>query len=113
MQALARWISLLASHDIRSGKLFRGIDRHGNILDGCTGQTVYRLVRRAAERAGLDHSLYGAHSLRSGFATQAALRGKHILQIAQQGRWKRLDQVREYYQEIAKFADSAAKDVGL
>ena len=37
---------------------------------------VNYIVKCLARRAGLDDKRYGAHSLRSGFCTQAAMQGK-------------------------------------
>lgn len=45
------------------------------------GEIVYYALRAAAERAGLDHTKFGAHSLRSGFVTSAADAGADVWDI--------------------------------
>jgi integrase len=66
---LDRW---LASSGIKDGKVFRSIDKHGNISQHFDGQSVVRVLRVALERAGYPPRLYSAHSLRYGFMTQTA-----------------------------------------
>jgi integrase len=70
---------------ITQGPLFRGIDRHGHLqaerLHPCS---VARIVKRCAERAGLDPEKFAGHSLRAGFATTAAKRGKSLDAIMRQ-----------------------------
>ena len=70
VRALARW---LEASGIAEGPIFRGIDRHGHVqaerLHPCS---VARVVKRCAERAGLDPEKFAGHSLRAGFATTAS-----------------------------------------
>lgn len=64
----------LETAGIGSGAAFRSIDRFGRIARGrLSAQSVALIVKRAARAAGLDHRRLSAHSLRAGFATQAAL----------------------------------------
>lgn len=61
---------------ITSGALFRSINRHGKIQPGrLSGIDVSRVVKKLAERAGLDPGRYAGHSLRAGHATSAAIAG--------------------------------------
>jgi site-specific recombinase XerD len=115
VNALQVWLDELRALGITEGFLVRGIHRSGSILPnaGATDRMVNRIVKQAAERAGLDSSELGAHSLRAGFATQAGVRGKNVLQIAAQGRWKKLDTVLGYFRVGTRFKDSAAKGIGL
>ena len=71
-KALDRWLELSG---IESGPLFRGVHRGGRLHAAMEGQTVYRMIKRLARKAGLDPKDFGAHSLRSGFITQAAREG--------------------------------------
>lgn len=71
-KALDRW---LEKSGIESGPLFRGVHRGGRLHPTMEGQTVYRMIKRLAKKAGLDPKDFGAHSLRSGFITQAAREG--------------------------------------
>jgi hypothetical protein len=50
--------------------LFRSINRHGQVQPGgLSGIDVARVVKKLAERAGLDAAKYAGHSLRAGHAT--------------------------------------------
>lgn len=76
--ALRAWLDVA---DIRSGPVFRSIDRWGHVHGGLTVQEVARIVKRMAERAGLDPRQFAGHSLRAGFVTQAATNGAAEWQI--------------------------------
>lgn len=68
--ALAAW---LEAAQIASGPIFRSVRRGGHSLGpGLTPQSVTDIVKRRAQMAGLDPS-FSAHSLRSGFVTEAGL----------------------------------------
>jgi site-specific recombinase XerD len=113
--AMQVWLEDLRRMGIVEGHFVRGIHRSGNVLvgSGNTDKTINRIVKSAAERAGIDSDTLGAHSLRAGFATQAAVRGKSVLQIAAQGRWKKMDTVLGYFRAGTSFKNSGAKDIGL
>jgi site-specific recombinase XerD len=100
VRALRDWTELLARHGRTTGPLFVRIDRYGRLghvatgrgsADGrITGETVANIVRRAAERAGLDAGqAFSGHSLRRGFATAAySAPDADVLRIARHGGWK-------------------------
>lgn len=71
-KALSTW---LVRSGLRQGHLFRGIGRDGKLNDGISGRTINRIVKRRAEKAGLDAHALGAHSLRSGFITESGRQG--------------------------------------
>ena len=74
------------------GPVFRQITRMDRVLDKqASDSTVARVVKWAAEAAELDPTLYSGHSLRSGYATAAALVGKRLEVIMKHGRWKRVE----------------------
>ena len=61
---------------ISAGPLFRSISRHGQVQPGRLSPIdVARVVKKLAERAGLDAAKYAGHSLRAGHATSAAIAG--------------------------------------
>ena len=65
--ALRDWLS---SADIKSGPLFRKIDRWGNVrAERLTAQSVALILKRAAKSAGLDPRQFSGRSLRSGLVT--------------------------------------------
>jgi len=82
VRALQAWID---AAEISDGPLFRSVNRHGQASDRrLSVRAVSLVVKRAAERAGLDPILYSGHSLRAGFATAAAQAGVPERQIMDQ-----------------------------
>lgn len=111
IRSLKNW---LAAGSIVTGPLFRGIDRHGNLLTGrLSDRGVARAVKRCCELIGLDPDQFGGHSLRSGLATNAAYNGAPSHAIAQQGRWASLEMVNRYIRKGRLFKDNAAEYIGL
>ena len=70
--ALKNW--LLAS-GLRSGPLFRGILPSDSLNDAICGRTINRIIKTRLLLIGQNPDLFGAHSLRSGFFTEAARKG--------------------------------------
>jgi integrase len=70
-RAVQAW---LAAAQLTSGPLFRRL-RGAVVAEPLTPQAVRNVVRTRAQRAGLDPNYYSAHSLRSGFMTEAGRRG--------------------------------------
>lgn len=71
-EALREW---LRRSGIVAGSVFREINRHGQLTHRpMSAHAVYALVKRLASAAGLAGA-WGAHSLRSGFITQAGRSG--------------------------------------
>jgi site-specific recombinase XerD len=101
------------------GPLFRGLTRPvgAGRLQGWRGRlsdrSVALIVKKHAESAGLDPALYAGHSLRAGFATTAALRGKDLKAIMKQTRHTRIETVLKYIRNADPFEDNATDDIGL
>lgn len=94
--------------------LFPTINRHGSISDtALSGRAVAELVKRYAARAGLDPDLFSGHSLRAGFATQAALGGASDREIMRQGRWSNPRTVHGYIRTANPLEDNAVTKLGL
>jgi integrase len=109
VRALAAW---LEASGIAEGPLFRAINRHGQLSDdGLSDRSVARLVQRAALAAGLDPSTVAGHSLRAGFATTAAKKGKSLDAIMRQTLHKSEQVARGYIRHAKLFDENAA--VGL
>lgn len=104
----------IAASGIVAGPAFRSVDRHSHIGQGRmnTG-SVARLIKRAAEAAGLDPASYAGHSLRAGFATQAFLNGAAEVSIMRQTRHKSLNTLRKYIRDRSLFRDNPAAKLGL
>jgi site-specific recombinase XerD len=104
----------IAAAGITAGPAFRAVDRHGRVAVGCLDAgSIARVVKRAAEAAGLDPALYAGHSLRAGFATQAFLNGAAEVSIMRQTRHKSLNSLRKYIRERSLFRDNPAAKLGL
>ncbi|MGW0003780.1 tyrosine-type recombinase/integrase [Nocardia grenadensis] len=94
--------------------LFPAINRHGGLgATALSGRAVAELVKRYAARAGLDPALFSGHSLRAGFATQAALGGAADREIMRQGRWSNPRTVHRYIRTADPLADNAVTKLGL
>lgn len=82
IKALLKWLQISA---IRTGAVFRRVDRNGVVLQGRVGSgIVARIVKERADSIGLDSKGFGGHSLRAGYVTTAAARGIPIWAIKRQ-----------------------------
>lgn len=79
VRALRAWLD---AAQITSGPVLRRVTRTGAVSSPLTAQSVALIVKRHACAAGLDPCEFAGHSLRSGYATQAARDGHHPTQIA-------------------------------
>ncbi|WP_458765846.1 site-specific integrase [Cupriavidus basilensis] len=68
--ALEAW---LAATGIGDGAIFRRVRRGGHVGEALSDAAVRKIVRQRCEAAGLEGD-FSAHSLRSGFVTEAASR---------------------------------------
>lgn len=104
----------IAAAGLDDGPAFRSVDRHGRVGSGRmnTG-SVARLIKRAAEAAGLEAANYAGHSLRAGFVTQAFLNGAPEVSILRQTRHQSLNTLRKYIRDRSLFRDNPAAKLGL
>jgi integrase len=70
------------------------------------------MVKRRAQQAGVDGD-FAAHSLRSGFATEAYAQGTPEMAIMRHGRWQSATVMRGYVEEGGVWNDNAAQRLGL
>ncbi len=111
VRSLRAW---LEAADLNDGPVFRAVDRHGMVASvALTGRSVARVVKRSAERAGLDPSRFSGHSLRAGLATAAAKAGRPIHAIMAQTGHKSVGMVMTYVREARIFEENAASGIGL
>jgi integrase len=104
----------LEESGITDGPLFRKINRHGQLhLARLCGSAVALTVKRSVRAAGLDPSKYSGHSLRSGFATAAAIAGASERAIMNQTGHQSSKMVRRYIRDGNLFRDNAAAKLGL
>jgi site-specific recombinase XerD len=97
---------------ITEGRVFRAIDRHGNLKTSMTDQSVALIVKKLCGEARLEGD-YSGHSLRAGFATQAAKSGVEERRIAATTRHKNIEVLRKYIREGSLFANAVTADLGL
>jgi integrase len=94
--------------------VFRSINRHGHIgADRLSGIDVARVVKKPAQRAGLNAAKYAGHSLRAGPATSAARAGASERSIMNQTGHKSVQMVRRYIREGSLFRENSAGKLGL
>jgi len=96
------------------GTLFRSINRHGQIQPGrLSGIDVARVVKKLAERAGLDAANYAGHSHRSGHATSAAAAAASERSIMKQTGHRSVQIVRRYIRDGSLFRENSAGKLGV
>jgi site-specific recombinase XerD len=111
VRTLRHW---LTAAGIGDGPLFRGVDRHGNVASSAlTDQMVGRVLKQYCALVGLAVATFGAHSLRAGMATQAAINGASERSIMRQTGHKSTAMVRRYIRDSELFRDNAAGRLGL
>ncbi len=111
VRALHAWLEVLG---VGSGPVFRKIHKTGRIATkALSDRSVALIVQHYALMAGLNPRLYAGHSLRSGFATAAAIAGASERAIIQQGGWASERMARRYIRDANLFRDNAAGQVGL
>jgi site-specific recombinase XerD len=99
---------------VNTGPLFRSINRHGQVQPGqLSGIDVARIVKKLADRAGLDASKYAGHSLRAGHATTAAIAGASERSIMNQTGHRSVQMVRRYIRESSLFRENSGAKLGL
>lgn len=111
VRTLRAWLDALGETD---GPVFRSISKAGRISDrALSDRSVALLIKESALKAGLDPRPYAGHSLRSGFATQAAISGASERAIIRQGGWASEKMARRYIRDASLFRDNAADALGL
>ena len=100
---------------ITKGPIFRGITRWGRVQDeALSDQVVALLVKKYAQLAGLDATLFSGHSLRAGLATSASkVGGVDERIIMKQTRHKSEAMVRRYIRDANLFSQNVSGMVGL
>jgi integrase len=111
VRTLQAW---LETAGIAAGPVFRSLNRHGQVQPaGLAGIDVARVVKKLAERAGLDPGKYAGHSLRAGHATAAAIAGASERSIMAQTGHRSVQMVRRYIRDGSLFRENSAGKLGL
>ena len=106
VQALVEWRKLSGNY---AGPVFRRTSEDGRLLKSkLSGWLINKIFQRSVKDAKLLYAEeYSAHSLRRGFATEAARKGAGMAAIQKHGRWKDIKTVIEYIEAGRSFEDSA------
>ncbi len=88
------------------------VSKKGKIFD-ISDKSVALIIKKYAEKAGLDSSKYAGHSLRSGFATSAAESGAEERNIMAMTGHKTTQMVRRYIHEANLFKNNALNKIKL
>ena len=111
VRTMQAWMELAG---IAAGPVFRSINRHGHVkARRLSGIDVARVVKKLADRAGLDASQYAGHSLRAGHATSAAIAGASERSIMNQTGHRSVQMVRRYIRDGNLFRENSAGKLGL
>lgn len=106
VSALGNW---LERSRIKTGPIFRPINRHGQVRDSrLSGEAVAIVVKTRAMSVGFDPEGYSGHSLRAGFATSAAQAGVSSWKIRAQTGHKSDAMLARYVREGELFIENAA-----
>lgn len=98
---------------LSSGFVFRRLSKSENILEnGIKSNQLNVIIKQLAELAKLPKAeSYSSHSLRRGFATEAARKGASFSSIMRQGRWHHEGTVLGYMDEGKRFDQNAASAI--
>lgn len=107
------WQAWHEAADLEDGPAFRPTSGRHVTSGRLSDRAVARVVKGAAKAAGLDPTDYSGHSLRRGFATQAARAGKAERSIMRQTGHRSLAMVRRYIEDADRWTDNAAAGIGL
>jgi site-specific recombinase XerD len=106
-QRLNDWLRVRGGE---AGPLFYRTDAQGILIrEPMSDRSVARLIKRYAERVGLDPASVGAHSLRSGFLTEAARAGASLPKMQEVSRQKKVEVLLGYVRDAALFDNHAGK----
>lgn len=106
-EALTAW---LEASGVREGAIFRQVVR-GKATEALSAQAIYRMVKQRAKMAGLKGE-FGAHSLRSGFVTEAGNQLVPLGEVMQLTGHKNVATALRYYQTGAAGQSRAANLLG-
>ena len=87
--------------------------KNGGRIFEISDKSVALIIKKYAEKAGLDSSKYSGHSLRSGFATTAAEFGAEERNIMAMTGHKTTQMVRRYIQEANLFKNNALNKIKI
>jgi integrase len=104
VEALSLYLDMAG---ITDGVLFRTVKLGGTLGSAMKGNNVARVVKKFVSRAGLDRTVFSAHSLRSGFLSSAAEANANVFKMQEQSRHKNLDVLSGYVRSKNRFVQHA------
>lgn len=108
-EALSAWINAAPAS---SGPLFRRLYRGGKVgTNSLSGDQIARIVQRRAKLAGLDGD-WAAHSLRSGFVTEAGRQGVPLGEVMAMTEHRSVGTVMGYFQAGSLLTSRATELLG-
>jgi integrase len=111
VRSLRQW---LVASGISDGPVFRSVGRYGHVSRrGLHKDSIGKLLKRAAARAGMNVDPLGGHSLRAGCVTQAAMNGVREFVIMKQTGHKTVTTLRRYIRSGEIFRENAAAGLGI
>ncbi len=102
---LKRYRLLLGRESRGDDPVFSRLDRAGHLSEPISRAAVAAIIQRRAAAAGLTGD-YGAHSLRSGFVTDAIHNQVSVFKIAKQGGWRSVKSLDRHYRRSGTFGIS-------
>jgi len=113
LRAMQAWLKAAA---ITYGPVFRQITKGGALEGRLTGNGVWRILGKRAERAGLEIAAterLSPHGMRAGFITEAYLHGALDEQVMAHARQKSIETTRRYRNRAKTVAASPTKLLDL
>lgn len=105
---LKKWIECRGEHE---GPLFNRFDPRGLMTNlPMSDRAIARLVKAYALAADLDPAEVAAHSMRSGFLTDAAEKRASITKMQEVSRHKKIDVLARYVRSAEQLDDHAGAD---
>lgn len=109
VKALKNWLFV---SKITNGPIFRGFKKNREIrANGISDKMIAEIVKKYVNMIGLNPAMYGAHSLRHGFATTAASYGVEERDIMRQTRHHSVNMVRRYINEANRFTSNPVSTI--
>ena len=100
----------LQAAGITEGPIFRSIKKGGSVTqERLSDRSVAQIVKRRAEAAGFDPSLFSGHSLRAGFVTSALHHGADILRVMDVTRHREVSTLKTYDRRAKAFKQHAGE----
>ncbi|MBY5329945.1 site-specific integrase [Rhizobium leguminosarum] len=107
VEVLNAWMT---AAKIDKGSVFRAVGRWGTVSRRAIDpQSVNAIIKQRAAMAGLEPGEFSAHGLRSGYLTEAAIRGIPLPEAMEQSRHRSVQQASSYYNNATRRSGRATR----